>query len=157
MKISSLSIERLKRVSKNINSSSVDKGFRSFKLTNSNFKNWKNYEGKDNAEIEKLFKQNIELLVNEWSILDILTEILLIEGFTLDFTIEKINTEFNILYKISCDYLETELIICLDNRIETKTIDKLKFNESLIFICLDSAITDQEKINLTDKGLVKTM
>ena len=45
----------------------------------------------------------------------------------------------------------------LDDQIEKDTIKQLDLNDGDTFICLDSAIDDETKTRLADKGLIKTI
>jgi adenine-specific DNA-methyltransferase len=58
------------------------------------------------------------------------------------------------VYQVSSDTCDHSLIICLDVNVESDTIEKLDIGELDIFICLDSAITDQAKARLDDKGRI---
>ena len=136
----------------------IDISFKVFRLAPSNFKKWKNYIGNNIKEAENLFSQYENPLVDIWKEEDLLTEIMLLEGFPLD-SIAAIIKDFkkNKVTQISSDFCEHSLFICLDNTINTETIKTLALSEHDIFICRDNAITDQDKARLDDKGLIKTI
>jgi hypothetical protein len=50
-----------------------------------------------------------------------------------------------------------ELIICLDDKIEENLIEELQLDSNTTFICLDSAISNQNKLRLSDRGMIKTV
>jgi len=161
-KISNLTIERLRRASRQIlnenKKSACDCGFHVFKLTLSNFKEWQNYEGTDVKQLEKQLELHVSPLEENWKEENLLNEILLIEGFPLDSKIEVLsNYKKNKAYRITSDFCEHALLICLDKKVQDETIKSLQLNESDIFICLDTAISDQDKVRLSDKGLIKTI
>ena len=133
-------------------------GFKSYRYRHSNFKNWQNYNGTDTKQLETLFSQFESPLVADWKPENLLIEILLIEGFPLDSKIETIEafTE-NKVQKVTSDFCEHSLFICLDLKVENDTIKALVLSDNEIFICLDNAITDQDKVRLDDKGLIKTI
>ncbi len=83
---------------------------------------------------------------------------MLLEGFPLDSIIEQDNAyKKNRVQIVSSDFCEHRLLICLDKKINAETIKTLTLNENDIFICLDTAITDEQKATLSDKGLIKTI
>ncbi|WP_051929401.1 site-specific DNA-methyltransferase [Flavobacterium sp. 83] len=146
------SIERLPKKSLN------DNGFKYYKLQNSNYKPWKNYIGTDIKELENLFESNTSPLVDNWQPENLLSEILLIEGFPLDSKIEVIDTyKHNKITQVCSDFCEHKLLVCLDDNIDDNTIKSLELSDNDIFICLDNAISDKDKVTLQDKGLIKTI
>jgi vancomycin permeability regulator SanA len=83
---------------------------------------------------------------------------MLLEGFPLDSTIGVVKDfKKNKVIKISSDFCEHSLFVCLDNTVNAGTIHTLSLSENDIFICLDNAVTDQDKARLDDKGLIKTI
>ena len=58
---------------------------------------------------------------------------------------------------VTSDFCEHKLLVRLDKKVYADTIKNLQLNEDDVFICLDSAITDQDKVTLQDKGLIKTI
>jgi len=133
-------------------------GFKFYKLWYSNFKKWQNYNGSDTRELVNLFSEHESVLINDWKPENLLIEILLIEGFPLDSKAEYVATfSKNKVQKISSDFCEHELFICLDKKVDDETIKALLLGDNDIFICLDNAVTDQDKARLDDKGLIKTI
>ncbi|MCB0713491.1 MAG: site-specific DNA-methyltransferase [Ignavibacteriae bacterium] len=127
-----------------------DLGFRVFKLDRSNFRAWNPYEGKNTGELAGLFDQ--EPLVEGWKKEDLLTEILLQQGYPLDSTVEEVGEiETNQLLRVTCSFFETPLYISLDPKIAPETIEQLPLTSENRFICLDSALTDQSKVRLVDR------
>ena len=130
-----------------------------YRLAPSNYKKWQNYTGTSIKEAEDLFRQFENPLVDDWKPENLLTEVLLIEGFPLDseITIQNIFSK-NTVQKVSSGFCEHNLFICLDREIHAETIKELTLGDNDIFICLDNAITDQEKMRLDDKqGRIKTI
>lgn len=157
--ISHLTRERLIRAAKSYKPvEGKDLGFMYYRLSNSNFKKWQNYNGSSTEEVVDLFSQHENSLVDDWTPEKLLIEILLIEGFPLDSTIEVAKPfENNLVHRVSSDYCEHALFICLDNKVDDETIQTLDLRDNDIFICLDNAVTDQAKARLDDKGLIKTI
>jgi adenine-specific DNA-methyltransferase len=156
-KISQIAIERIKRVIKSIKKKS-DIGFKLYTLQHSSYKPWKNYTGTDIKELENLFESNSSPLVEDWKPENLLSEIILIEGFPLDSIIEVIDTyKKNKITQVSSDFCEHKLLVCLDFNIDDNTIKSLELSDNDIFICLDTAVSDKDKVALQDKGLIKTI
>ena len=160
--ISEISKDRIRKAAKKIkkenSKSKIDFGFQVFKLANSNYKSWKNYEGKSVADLEKQFDLFSTPLVNGWKPENLLYEILLLEGFPLNSKVELLKEyKKNKVQEVSSDFCEHKLLVCLDKKIENETIVGLKLIVGNIFVCLDNAINDQDKVRLSDKGLIKTI
>lgn len=154
--ISEITKERLIKAS--IKNKAIDSGFKVYKLYYSNYKPWKNYIGTDIKELENLFENNTSPLVDDWTPENLLSEILLIEGFPLDSKTEVIDAyKQNKVMQVISDFCEHKLLICLDDSIDDNTIKSLELTEKDIFICLDNAISDKDKVTLQDKGLIKTI
>jgi adenine-specific DNA-methyltransferase len=151
----------LKSIEKNkvdLESSQLEYGIKKYSYSLSNFKKWQNYTGRDLKKIETLFTQFESPLVENWKPENLLTEIILIEGFPLDSNVESIALfKKNKVQKISSAFCEHSLFVCLDTKIKEETIKALSLGDNDIFICLDNAITDQDKARLDDKGLIKTI
>jgi adenine-specific DNA-methyltransferase len=154
--------ERIRRAGKKIkeeaglNAGNLDTGFKVFRLAPSNYKAWENYQETDIKQLEELFKE--DSLKQGWKEEDLLVEVMLLEGFPLDSKVEQLDQfKKNKVKKITCDFHENALYICLDRDIDKETVDALKLSDKDRFICLDSAVDDQSKIRLEDKNLIKTL
>ena len=105
-----------------------------------------------------LFTKQEDALVDGGKPTDLLVEVMLQEGFPLNSKIEAIREiDKNKVYKITSDFCEHPLFICFDKSVDQKTIDVLPLSDKDIFICLDSVLTDQQKVILSDKGVIKTI
>jgi len=163
--IAEIGRERIRRVVKRIkennsseNLANQDLGFKSFKLGASNFKDWHNTQDNNITELQGLFDKHLSSAIDGSKVKDLLIEIMLLEGFPLDSRIDRISDlKSNEIKRISSEFNDHQLIVCLDERIKEETISKLEFGEKNRFICLDTAISDQDKLRLSDKGLIKTI
>ena len=143
----------------------LDVGFKVYRMTKSNFKKYTPVSGQDKEAENSLFKElegNLVPLVEGWKPENVLTEIILKQGFALDCTKEKVDSfKKNTVYKItdSQDAVckKITLYVCLDTAIEKETIDTLKLNDDEKFICLDAAIDDSAYARLSDKGRIETI
>ena len=154
--ITELTFHRLKSAFEQLGN---DIGFKKQVLKSSNYKSWINYSGTSVSELEEnldLFNQ--EPLREGWTKEGLLSEIILMEGFVLSSAIE-MQEQYtkNEVKKVSDEYCEHSLLVCLDDKIVPETIASLELSGSDIFICLDSAISNVDKLRLSDKGLIKTI
>jgi adenine-specific DNA-methyltransferase len=157
--ISDIARARISKVLKQIeNKATIPLGYRMFKLQSSNFLKWKDYRGDNNKILQAQFEEFVNSpLIANWSSEYLLYETMLIEGFPLDSRLEVSIVSGNRIIKATSSFCNHSLIICFDQKIKTETINYLKFEEGEIFICLDKAISDQDKIILSDKGVIKTI
>ncbi len=163
--IAQIGKERIRRVVKRFKETTPtdkltnqDLGFKSLKLSNSNFKDWFSTQDNNISKLQELFDKHLSSVIEGSNVESLLIEIMLLEGFPLDARINR-NPEFksNEVELISSELNDHKLIVCLDERINIDTINKLTLGEKDIFICLDTAISDQEKLRLSDKGYIKTI
>lgn len=149
--ISSLSKERLRRSDSNY-------GFKVFNLIESNYKKWDDVQGEDISQLENsLDLFNSSPLRDDWNKNKLITELILLEGFPLDASQSKSRVGSNEIIRVKSEMVPNTLLICLDEKIEENLIEDLELDSSSIFICLDSAISNQDKLRLSDKGLIKTI
>ncbi len=137
-----------------------DLGFRVFKLTSSHYKPWENYHGDSIEEIQGRFEDALTPLVENWKDVEdgLFTEILLLEGFPLDSDVTSLDEYAkNHVREVTCTFHENRLLICLDETLKKETIESLRLEEGDTFICLDTAINDETKTRLADRGLIKTI
>ncbi len=154
--------ERIRKAGKKIkeeaglNAANLDIGFKVFRLAPSNIKSVKPYTGTNIKELSDLFSG--DPLVDGWKPENLIIEVMLKEGFPLDSRITRLDIyKKNKVFQVSSDFCDHSLIICFDKNIESDTVEKLDLGELNIFICLDSAITDQVKARLDDKGRIITI
>lgn len=149
-----LSGERFKKKNK----ADIDYGFKVFKLQKSNYRDQN--EMLQQGQINMDFTDLTSPLVKGWKPEDLLTEVILLEGFPLDSKIEQLSTiQTNKVQVVSCDDPNRtyKLFVCLDDKIDPQTISGLTFSDEDKFICLDSAISDTDKLTLSDKAHLKVI
>lgn len=142
-----------------------DIGFKVFRLQKSNFTPYTPVTGNDAAAQSLLFEEfekNAMPLAEGWKTEDVLTEIILKQGFALDCQCKKEesftrNTVYCIKDSEGPVKRTTTLYVCLDKVIDSDTIDSLKLGEKEKFICLDRAINDTDYARLCDKGRIETI
>ncbi len=158
--IAEIAKERMRKVSRRLDAANgeIDRGFKIFKLARSNYKIWDDIKDHDISKVEKtmeLFNQNP--LREDWSKNKLLTEIILMEGYPLNSKVSIAKIGDNKIYTFSSELLANELLVCLDSKIYIELVEKIHLRKGTIFICLDSAVSDHDKLRLSDKGLIKTI
>lgn len=153
--ISQISALRIRSV---INQNQIKDGFNYLKLTNSNYKKWDDIQETDVEQLELIIDEfSLSPLSDDWSKPKLLTELMLLEGFPLDSVQISIEMGDNSITKVESGMVPNRLFICLDETIQESLIENLQLDSQSIFICLDSAISNQNKLRLSDKGLIKTI
>ncbi|MEN6624524.1 MAG: DNA methyltransferase, partial [Smithella sp.] len=142
----------------NLSGSNVDLGFRINRLANSNFKSWDSEKVNDASTLGNLFNQFEFPLNQNWQPLAMKNEILLIQGFPLDSCIKTLPAfHENAVQEVTHEFCSHRLYICLDEKIADKTIDTLSIRPEDIFVCLDTALTDEAKLRLSDRCQLKVI
>ena len=167
--ISEIGKERIRRVIKGIevkkrgetnkaplldyNQPQIDLGFKVFKYNHSNFKQWKPQQDENAEVITSLFDNLSDPLIQGWKKEDLLSEVLLLEGFPLTSEVTYLEELLkNQVYRMSApDFCAHNLFVCLDETVQPVTIDLLTMGKEDIFICLDSALSDELKARVQDK------
>lgn len=140
--------ERIRRASKKIKeetNANIDYGFRVYKIDSSNMKDVY-YKPNDIEQAQlNLFETNVkEDRTNE----DLLTQIILDLGLTLDLKIEEKNILSNKVYYVA----ENSLVACFDKNIDINIIDEIcKCNPLKIVFKEECFNTDNLKINVQEK------
>ncbi|MEE3434392.1 MAG: site-specific DNA-methyltransferase [Treponema sp.] len=139
----------------------LDLGFKVYRLAKSNFTAFENISGTDKSALDTLFATaEKEPLTEGWKERksSVIAELCLRHGFVLDSAITKC-PEYtkNEVFKIVDQNEEKTMFVCLDEKISEETAKNLKLEDGEKFICLDSAIGDQLKVQLADKGRIETI
>ena len=129
-----------------------DLGFAVYRLDRSHFKAWQDYDGTDPAQLDDLFSHHQDPLIAGWHPRALLDEVLLLQGFPLDSRRTRLKDfPHNALVQVECDWFGYRLFVCLDATLNPATIAALPLHLDDKFICLDSALTDQTKQELSDR------
>ena len=135
-----------------------DLGFRVFKLSESNYRQWrgvKDKEGEIYAEEMELFT---DPLLPGWKAEDVIWEVALKEGYDLSSTVEKVKGIKGIrVWRVIDTDREQSFLICLDDKLKAATVRALKLGKEDIFVCRDAAMTDEQAANLALTCKLKTI
>lgn len=153
--IADICIERLRRYSQKNNNNLK---FKVFKLSPSNFNLKEEFEldqNKDLNELKDSYLRQLGLYVDQPVLptakpIDIVYEVILKNGFSLNSKIEEVKIGSNKFYFVVDKDNLLEIYICLDNKIKDDSVEKIQTAEykGKTFVFYDNALTDSQKINL---------
>lgn len=150
---------RIKKVIEKINNENgefnIDIGFKTFKLSKSNYRLWEGFEGDSSEDLLKkmiIFKNP---LIDGYNEIDVVYECIIKEGFDINSKIENFQINNNKFFKVIDD--DFVAYINLDREISDQNLDELKLKNENLFICLDEALSDSKKINLAMQCILKTI
>ena len=146
--IAEITKERIRLSSKRIKdekSADIDYGFRVFKVDSSNMKDIYYIPSELKQAQLNLFESNIKKdRTNE----DLLTQVILDLGFTLDLKIEEKSICNNKVYLVD----ENSLVACFDDEIDINIVDEIcKYKPSKVVFKDSSFKYDNDKINLQER------
>jgi len=135
-----------------------DRGFRVFKLTESNYRQWRGVKDRDGNEYAEEMELFTDPLVPGWSAEDVVWEVALKEGYDLSSTVEEVKgVKGNCVWEVADPYTEQSFHICLDDEIRDSTVRALKLGREALFVCRDAALTDEQAANLALTCRLKTI
>ena len=135
-----------------------DRGFRVLRLARSHYRKWEDYEGDNINRLQMLFDEAERPLVDRWTAESLLTEVMLIEGFPLDSQVEAVRSlNKNAVARVSSNHCDHVLLACFDDKLHADTLKALELDEQDVFVCLDSAVTDEVKLRVSDRCQLKTI
>jgi len=155
----SKAITKIKNTDKGkfINSSDEDLGFRSFKLAPSHYKLWPLIKN-DRDGLQLQFNNFESPIIDQWDKINLTNEILLIQGFPLDSTsINLPSFHENTVNEVTHEFCAHHIYICLDEKIGDSTVDAIQIRSEDVFVCLDSALSDEAKLRLSDRCNLKVI
>lgn len=130
----------------------TDLGFKCFVLKTTHFTEWQPTTERDTSQLELRFTQAESPLVPGWTPENLLTEILLLQGFPLDSRVRPL-AEFqsNRVLEVTSEFCQHRLYVCLDEKIQPETVQAFQLRPEDILVALDSALSDEAKIRLADQ------
>jgi adenine-specific DNA-methyltransferase len=137
-----------------------DLGFKVFKLAPSTFRQWEPPEGDGADALEHQLSYFDHGLAEGVDRNHVIYEVILKEGYSLNVRIEPLDVETNQVYRVSEPEGAEEarfFYICLDNRVQDATLNALPLDKETLFVCLDTALSDSQKVNLAMQCLLKVI
>ena len=156
--IAEIARERIRRAGKKIiadnngkldlnNNGTLDIGFKSFKLTPSNFRIWQgdteNMQNPDD-EIAKQLEMHINHIDGDSTSEDILYELLLNAGYELTTPIETLTLADKEIFAFEADEIKT--FICLDKDLTATLFDEIAQQNPNQVICLDEGFNNNDQL-----------
>ena len=137
--------DRIKKVAKEIKNNNVDYGFRVYKVESSNMKDVYYEPSKLNQTQLNMFDSNIK---EDRTSEDLLTQVILDLGLTLDLRIEEKNILNNKVYFVA----ENSLVACFDNQINIDILNQICEIKPLKVVFRESSFrNDSDKINAYER------
>ena len=141
-----------------LHDSQEDLGFRAFKLAESNYRPWQGTEEPEPESYAKQMELHADPLVDGWKAEDVLWEVATKEGFGLGSHIERLEKVNECTaYRVTDADRGQSFVICLDDKVELGALNPLDLNSVDLFICRDSAVTDEAAANLALQCRLKTI
>lgn len=160
--VAEITKERVRRVVKKLNDEEAgqlpmgnakqDRGFRVFKLSESNFKGWEASAPKDGAALVKQLEMHIDHIREGRTSEDILYEILLKSGFPLTTPVEKIEVEGKSAYSVAGG----GMLICLEKDLTLETVRAMAELKPQRVICLDLGFANNDQLKANAVQIFKT-
>ena len=160
--IADVTKERIRRVinkPSDNNENKLEQGFKVYKMHQTNIRKWELYDKDSMTNLD----EEIDLFTNAplkegYKAIDVITELMLHQGYPLDSRIDHSNESDNVLWIVKHEHVPSPLVVCLDEKLQERTVDFLFTNfEKATFICLDDALTNKQKILLSETMNVKTI
>jgi adenine-specific DNA-methyltransferase len=145
--IAEITKERIRRAGRKIKEenpdTTIDTGFKVFKLSESNFKKWdENIQTKEQLKVSlDLFANNVKKRAKP---LDMLYEVILSKGLSLNSTIDEVTIGGKSMYKVNSDGVE--LLACFEDEITKTALDEVVSLRPIYFICLDSSFKNDTSL-----------
>jgi adenine-specific DNA-methyltransferase len=159
--VADICIERLKRVSEEYKkeNNGQDFGFKVFRLGKSNYNLKDEFEfdpSEDKEELKEKYLEWLGVFVNQplvsgWKEIDVIYEVMLKEGLNLNSKIEKVKIKEDEFYYIKDEGQNLDFYISFKDKFNQDTIEEIRTSKykGKMFVFLDNALTDSDKINLS--------
>ncbi len=159
--IADITKERVRRVIKNLNNEEAgqlpmgnkqDRGFRVFKLAESNFKGWDALVPKEGKALEQQLELHIDHIREGRTSEDILYEILLKSGFPLTTSVGKTELEGRAVYSVAGG----GMLICLEKELTLEVIRAMADTKPQRVVCLDMGFAGNDQLKTNAVQIFKT-
>ncbi|MBI3797664.1 MAG: site-specific DNA-methyltransferase [Deltaproteobacteria bacterium] len=131
---------------------SLDRGFRVFKLAESNFKTWEADQAKDAEGLMKQLELHVDHLREGRTQEDILYEILLKSGFALTTPVEKLTVAGKTVHGVAGG----AMIICLERELTMELIRAMADKKPERVVCLDAGFASNDQLKANAVQIFKT-
>jgi adenine-specific DNA-methyltransferase len=129
-----------------------DRGFKVFKLQNSNFKTWNADLPKDEGALAKQLEMHVHHIVDGRSQYDLLFELLLKSGFPLTTPIETLTLAGQTVFGIA----QGAMLICLEKALTPEVIKEMAARKPERVVCLDEGFAGNDQLKTNAVQTMKT-
>jgi adenine-specific DNA-methyltransferase len=161
--ITDITKERVRRVIKNLNDENAgkldldgaknqDRGFRVFKLAESNFKPWNAETPKDAETLSKQLELHVDHIRDGRTAGDLLYEILLKSGFPLTTPVESLALAGKSVHSVA----RGALFICLERELTLELIRAMADKKPERVVCLDEGFAGNDQLKANAVQIFKT-
>lgn len=129
-----------------------DRGFRAFKLAESNFALWGSEEPKDAESLSQQLELHVDHIREGRSDQDLLYEVLLKSGFPLTTPVEALTLEGKTVYSVAGG----DLLVCLDRALTLEGIRAMAARQPARVVCLDAGFAGNDQLKTNAVQTFKT-
>jgi adenine-specific DNA-methyltransferase len=129
-----------------------DRGFRVFKLAESNFKPWNAQVPRETEELKKQLDLHVEHILKDRSAQDILYEILLKSGYPLTTPVETRSIAGKTVHSVASGLL----LVCLDRDLTLELIRAMAELKPERVVCLDAGFAGNDQLKANAVQIFKT-
>lgn len=135
-----------------------DLGFKVFKLAESNYAGWRGVEDRTPAAYHDELDLYTDALRKGWTPANVLWEVAIKEGYSLNCRIEAVAVAGNTVYRVTDPEKDPEqhFLACLDDELNPDIGKALELTQNDLFVCRDRALDDTLAANLALQCRLKT-
>jgi adenine-specific DNA-methyltransferase len=161
--ISAITRERVRRAAAKLNEAEAgnlplfdglkqDRGFKAFRLAESNFKAWQAQMERDPAKLEEQLELHIDHIRHGRSAQDIFYELLLKSGFPLTASVETLTLAGKTVYSVAGG----AFLLCLDQGLTLEVIRAMADRKPERVVCLDAGFAGNDQLKANAVQIFKT-
>lgn len=161
--IADITEERVRRVIKKLDEEDADKlqvdgavsrdrGFRVFKLAESNFTTWDASGSKDEAELSEQLELHVDHIREGRTEDDLLFELLLKSGFPLTTTVQEVQCADATVHSVA----EGALLICLERKLSLEAVRAMAELQPERVVCLDEGFANNDQLKANAVQIFKS-
>jgi adenine-specific DNA-methyltransferase len=129
-----------------------DRGFRAFKLAESNFKPWDAQSPEDPEQLARQLELHVDHIREGRTPADLLHEILLKSGFTLTTPLETLTLSGKTVYSVAGGML----FVCLEGELSLELIRAMAERKPERVVCLDEGFAGNDQLKANAVQIFRT-
>lgn len=151
--IADVTMERIRNYGERLKQegTQADVGFRLFRTARSTLTKWQTQRAQSLAELNTLNFTGSGALIPGYKTQDVITELMLLEGFPLDSRVQQAPEFDDVVYVVTHPERSYRLLVCLStDPLSDATAEEAAKYPKDTFVCLEASLTDQLKVRLAD-------